>query len=40
MLLADGKLGSTCLERVDKLLPKNDKERKPTELTPYVASRR
>ena len=29
-----------ALERVDKLLPKNDKERKPTGLTPYVASRR
>ena len=26
------------LECVDKLPPKNDKERKPTELTPYVAS--
>jgi hypothetical protein len=25
---------------VDKLLPKNDKERKPTGFTPYVASRR
>ena len=28
------------LECVDKLLPKNDKERKPTGFTPYVASRR